>query len=207
MKMTEQHADALKDLLTWRRDVRHFSQAPVSPKHLDQLRAAMDLAPSVGNARPWRIIRVLNPALRAQVRDEFSRCNAEAASDYSSEKQEKYLKLKLAGLDNAPEQLAIFTEIDPSEGHGLGRKTIARTLEQSTAMAVYNLWLTARALNLGVGMLSILDPTRMQALFETPAGWQFTAYLCIGQAEFDDDTPLLHREDWQANTRTNWETR
>lgn len=207
MKMTEQHTAALNDLLTWRRDVRHFTKAPVAPKLLEQLRAAMELAPSVGNARPWRVISVQSPDLRQQVREEFTRCNTEAAGGYSTEKQQKYLNLKLAGLDNAPEQLAIFTETDPREGHGLGRQTIAKTLEQSTAMAVYNLWLTARALNLGIGMLSILDPDRMQALFDVPDGWHFTAYLCIGHPEFEDDTPLLHRENWQQNTATKWEIR
>ena len=72
------------------------------------------------------------------------------------------------------------------------------TLEQSTAMAVYTLWLAARAENVGLGMVSILDPDAMTQLFAAPADWRFSAYLCLGYPlRADDDTPLLHRVDWQ----------
>ena len=67
MELTQAHRDALNDVLTWRRDVRHFSSEPVSADVLDRLRAAMELAPSVGNARPWRVLHVTTPALRAAV--------------------------------------------------------------------------------------------------------------------------------------------
>jgi hypothetical protein len=50
----QHHRDALRDVLRWRRVVRHFLPHPVAPEVLERLRAAMDLAPSVGNARPWR---------------------------------------------------------------------------------------------------------------------------------------------------------
>jgi len=64
-----------------------------------------------------------------------------------------------------------------------------------------------RAHGLGVGMLSIIDPQAMEALFQTPTSWRFSLYLCIGWPQFHDDQPLLHRQGWQENTQTAWETR
>jgi 5,6-dimethylbenzimidazole synthase len=197
----------LLSILRWRRDVRHFLPGPVNETVLGRLRATMDCAPSVGNARPWRVIRVEDPTLRAEVRANFQRCNAKASQLYEGAKQAEYLALKLAGLEVAPVQLAVFTEMDPAAGHGLGRQTLPETLRQSTSMAIYTLWLAARAENLGLGMVSILDPAGIEQLLNVPTGWEFSAYLCIGHPEFMDDTPLLHRSGWQENTETDWPTR
>ncbi len=207
MEFTETHRTTLQDILRWRRDVRHFRTEPVPEELIDGLRAAMALAPSVGNARPWRVIRVHDADLRSRVRAEFERCNLDAAESYEGSDRAEYLRLKLAGLDRAPEHLVVFTELDPAEGRGLGRRTMPETLMQSTAMAVHTLWLTARAANLGVGMVSILDPEEMQRIFDVPEGWTFSAYLCLGWPEFEDDTPLLHRTGWQENRPTEWTER
>ena len=205
MEFTPQQAATLAEIMLWRRDVRHFLPSPVPEDVLEKLRLAMDHAPSVGNARPWRIIRVESPDLRAAVRAEFTRCNQDAAATYEGEQAAAYVRLKLAGLDAAPVQLAVFTETDPEAGHRLGRATMELTLQQSTAMAIYALWLAARAENLGVGAVSILQPSVMERLFAVPAHWEFSAYLCIGKPAFTDDTPLLHRAGWQRNEQTVWE--
>ncbi|MEO5614100.1 MAG: nitroreductase family protein, partial [Cypionkella sp.] len=108
MQFTADESATLLRILQWRRDVRHFRSDPVDEAVLERLRATMDCAPSVGNARPWRVIRVDDPSLRAAVRANFSRCNAEAAKLYTGEKHAEYLALKLAGLEVAPVQLAVF---------------------------------------------------------------------------------------------------
>ena len=196
--------EKLEQLLIWRRDVRHFRTDPIAPELIDILRASMDRAPSVGNARPWRVLEVTSKATRAKVAAEFQEANGLSAAIYSDEKRAQYERLKLAGIDNAPLQLAVFTDIAPQEGHGLGRQFFPETLAQSTSMAIFCLWLTARAHNLGLGMVSILRPNRMETLFDVPDNWKFSAYLCIGYPEHVDDTPLLHRNDWQHNTPTQW---
>ncbi len=205
MKFTSRQAAVLNDILRWRRDVRHFRKDPVPEAVLTALQDAMSFAPSVGNARPWRVLRVRDEEKRAAVRAIFMRCNADAARVYDDERAALYRNLKLAGLDDAPEQLAVFTHRDPEAGHGLGRATMAQTLRQSTAMAIHTLWLAARARNLGLGMVSIIDPCAMEALLAPGPEWEFSAYLCLGYPESDDDTPLLHRMGWQANAPTVWE--
>lgn len=207
MDFTPAEADTLERILRWRRDVRHFRPEPIAEARIERLRDAMELAPSVGNSRPWRVIRVDDPALRRAVHDNFQQANAEAAQSYEGHKREDYDRLKLAGLDAAPLQLAVFTVTDPKQGHGLGRRTMPETLQASTAMAIYTLWLTARADNLGVGMVSILDPHAIERLLGVPQDWVFSAWLCIGTPEFMDDTPLLHRAGWQDNTAHPWERR
>ncbi|KAF0227348.1 MAG: hypothetical protein FD175_2691 [Beijerinckiaceae bacterium] len=207
VNFSPEDAARLETLLRWRRDVRHFRPDPVPEALLVRLRTMMALAPSVGNARPWRVLSVKSATLRAAVRALFEQENRVAAAGYDPEHAEVYARLKLAGLDRAPEQLAIFMLEDPEAGHRLGRCTMPETLHQSTAMAIHTLWLAARAENLGLGMVSILDPRHMEHLLQVPEGWRFSAYLCLGWPETHDDTPLLHRTGWQENTPTVWEER
>ena len=207
MQFEDADRKTLALIAQWRRDVRHFRAEAVPMAILMRLQAAMDCAPSVGNARPWRVIRVEDAALRAEVRAEFMRCNAGAAECYSGDQRLAYDALKLAGLDRAPVQLAVFTDTNPPQGHGLGRQTQPETLQQSTAMALHQLWLAARAENLGLGMVSILQPAAIEALFAVPHGWVFSAYLCLGWPETRNDTPLLHRVRWQEHTATQWMVR
>ena len=205
MEMTQNHRDALRDVLRWRRDVRHFLPDPVDPAILERLRAAMDMAPSVGNARPWRVLQVSTPAKRDAVIANFETANAHAAAIYNTEKRARYNKLKLAGLRIAPVHLAVFTQADTKQGHGLGRQSMPEMLSFSTVAAIHTLWLAARAENLGLGWVSILDPDGIKKTLGAPEDWHLTGYLCIGKAVQNDDTPLLHRSDWQENTQTIWQ--
>lgn len=204
MELTQGHRDALQDILRWRRDVRHFLPDPIDGAVLERLRAAMEMAPSVGNARPWRVLNVVSPDKRAAVIANFEAANAEAARLYEGEKRAEYNALKLAGLRDAPIHLAIFTETEPDEGHGLGRQTMPEMLAYSTVAAVHTLWLAARAENLGMGWVSILNLKEICQLFDAPTNWSLTGYFCLGKAACDDDTPLLHRNDWQENSPTTW---
>ncbi len=73
----------------------------------------MDYAPSVGNARPWRVISVESSVKRAAVHDIFLKANRSAAQIYEGSRAEHYRDLKLEGINVAPLQLAIFTETAP----------------------------------------------------------------------------------------------
>ena len=207
MQMSPHHRVALHDLLQWRRDVRHFLPDPVDPAVMVRLRHAMDLAPSVGNSRPWRVVEVASPALRSAIIANFETANTAAAAIYDADQQQDYLALKLAGLRDASVHLAVFTAADPDEGHGLGRQSMPEMLTYSTVCAIHTLWLAARAENLGLGWVSILDPLAVARALDVPDHWHLTGYLCLGKAAQDDDTPLLHRADWQQNAATHWEKR
>lgn len=205
MKFGEEHRAALEDVFAWRRDVRHFRTDPIDAAVMERLKGQMEFAPSVGNARPWRVISVESRAVRDQIIANFDSANAAAADRYDTETQQEYRSLKLAGLRDAPVQLAVFTDMDVSEGRGLGRQTMPEMLTYSTAMAIYTLWLAARAENVGVGWVSILDPVEVTRILDVPKSWVFTGYLCLGYSVEDADTPLLHRAGWQEDTRRDWD--
>ena len=168
MELTQAHRDALHDILLWRRDVRHFQSDPIPDAILERLRKAMDFAPSVGNARPWRVLHVKSTERRAAVIANFEAANARAAEIYNDDQRTAYNALKLAGLREAPVHLAIFTETAPEAGHGLGRQTMPEMLSYSTVAAIHTLWLAARAENLGVGWVSILEPDGIKAILDVP---------------------------------------
>ena len=184
-------------LLAWRRDVRRFRRDALPEGLLERLLGLAELAPSVGLSQPWRFVRVTGAEARARVRANFQAANAAALADYSGDRAALYARLKLAGLDDAPEQLAVFAEGDPAQGHGLGRRTMPETLLYSTVCAVHTLWLAARAEGVGLGWVSILDPEVMARDLTVPAGWRFVAYLCLGYPEEAQAEPELERHGWE----------
>jgi len=187
----------LDDLLRWRRDVRRFRRDPLPQGALDALIARACLAPSVGLSQPWRFVTVDDPARRAAVLEDFRRRNAEALAGYTGEHAALYARLKLAGLEEAPVQLAVFADRATAQGHGLGRRTMPETAEYSAVMAVYALWLAARARGIGMGWVSILDPARVAAALNVPADWRFIGYFCLGYPEAADAVPELERQGWE----------
>ncbi|MEX3007381.1 5,6-dimethylbenzimidazole synthase [Hoeflea sp. TYP-13] len=207
MKLSSEHREHLADILRWRRDIRHFSTDAIDPQILEQIEASVDFAPSVGNSRPWRFVRVNDAEKRSSVAKTFESENRRASLIYDDPKREKYVALKLAGLREAPVHYAVFTDADPAEGCGLGRQTMPETLTYSTVMAIHTLWLAARALNVGVGWVSILDPAIMNAILDVPQKWKFTAYLCVGYPLEYKDTPELERRGWQVNVPSVWTER
>ena len=165
----------------------------------------MNRAPSVGNARPWRVMQVEDPARRRRIVESFETCNRRAAEGYDADARRSYLDLKLAGLREAPIHLAVFTDMAVAEGRGLGRQTMPEVLVYSTVMAIHTLWLAARAENVGLGWVSILDPAEVAEILDAPTTWSLTGYLCLGYPMRQAGTPLLHETGWQENTEAGWQ--
>lgn len=187
----------LETLLRWRRDVRRFRTDPLPEELIDRLLDLACLAPSVGNSQPWRFVRVDTPALRAAIRAEVLKANEAAATAQADPRRAAYRALKLEGLDKAPLQLAVFAVTDPEQGHGLGRRTMPETVAYSAVLAIHTLWLAARAHDVGLGWVSILDPAPVVQLLDVPAGWGFIGYLCLGRAADQQEVPELERQGWQ----------
>jgi 5,6-dimethylbenzimidazole synthase len=64
-------------------------------------------------------------------------------------------------------------------------------------MAVHTLWLAARALGLGLGWVSILDPASLSTVLEVPVEWTFIGYFCLGYPQDENETPELERAGWE----------
>jgi 5,6-dimethylbenzimidazole synthase len=187
----------LKELLRWRRDVRHFKSDPVPRDILMEcLRRAAE-GPSVGNSQPWRFVLVDAPVRRQALYDLFREANADALAAYDADRAENYARLKLQGLRDAPVQLSVFADVETDVGHGLGSRTMPEAKAYSVVSAIQILWLMLRAHGIGLGWLSILPPEKMAGALDMPAHLKFIGHLCIGYPAEDHDTPELVREGWQ----------
>ena len=186
-------------LLQWRRDVRHFDSRPVTKADMDELLRCACLAPSVGNAQPWRFVHVRTPAIRAALAAHIDAESAAAADRYADPAQRAhYLSLKLHGVREAPELLAVFCDEAPAAGHGLGIATMPEMLRYSTVLAIHNLWLAARVRGIGLGWISIMEPQMVASMLDVPGDWSLIALLCIGYPAENSRTPELEKRGWQA---------
>jgi 5,6-dimethylbenzimidazole synthase len=170
----------LRELLIWRRDVRRFRTEALPPGTVERLIDLACLAPSVGLSQPWRFVIVDDPARRRAVLEDFRSCNADALKSYADSLAARYAKLKLAGLEEAPSQVAIFAEPATETGHGLGRRTMPEMIEYSVVAAIHTLWLAARAEGIAMGWLSILTPGHINKVLDIPETWRLLGYTSRG---------------------------
>lgn len=166
------------------------------------MRALLDcaaFAPSVGNAQPWRFVRLRSIGIRNALAAHVDEQSARAAQRYAGQaRQEQYLSLKLHALREAPELMAVFCDEQPDAGHGLGIVTMPEMLRYSCVLAIHGMWLAARLRGIGLGWVSILDPGEVCAMLDVPAHWSLIAVLCIGYPAQESDAPELERRGWQS---------
>jgi 5,6-dimethylbenzimidazole synthase len=187
----------LNDLFAWRRDVRRFRREPPPAGTLERLIETACLSPSVGLSQPWRFVLVDDAGRRQAVLDQFKACNAAALQSYSGDQAARYAGLKLAGLEEAPCQFAVFADCATEVGHGLGRRTMPEMAEYSVVAAIAMMWLAARAEGIGMGWVSILDPASMNGILDVPRDWRFIGYFCLGYPQTESDQPELERAGWE----------
>jgi len=197
MKFDDVFRAQLRELLIWRRDVRRFRTEALPPGTVERLIDMACLAPSVGLSQPWRFVIVDEPARRRAVLEDFRSCNADALNSYADNLAAHYAKLKLAGLEEAPNQVAVFAEPATETGHGLGRRTMPEMIEYSVVAAIHTMWLAARADGIAMGWLSILTPGHINKVLDVPETWRLLGYFCLGYPQADSDTPELERAGWE----------
>ena len=181
----------LEDLFWWRRDFRRLQTAPLPSDAAEKLIEAVCLAPSVGLSESWRFVVVASKTPRRAMRGNYERANAIALRGYEGDDARLYASLKLSGMDDAPLQLAVFTDQETDQGRRLGRETMPETLTYSTVAAVHSLWLAALAEGIGVGWVSILETDSLNETLDVPAVWHFVVYLCVGYPRDVEDRPSL----------------
>jgi 5,6-dimethylbenzimidazole synthase len=72
------------------------------------------------------------------------------------------------------------------------------TVRYSTVLAIGQLWLHARALGLGLGWVSILNPKNINQILQAPKNWDLIAYLCLGYPKLNSQIPYLEEVNWQS---------
>jgi 5,6-dimethylbenzimidazole synthase len=180
-----------------RRDVRRFQTLPIADDVLMRILDAAHHAGSVGFMQPWNFIVIRSLHVRQQVHELFTRENSRAAENYSGERRELYTSLKLAGILEAPISLAVTCDRSRQGQAVLGRNSMPEMDLYSTCCAVQNLWLAARSEGIGVGWVSILDPTQVKPLLGIPDEIVLVAWLCLGIPVQFDDRPMLETVGWE----------
>lgn len=177
-----------------RRDMRHFAGGTVSPAVMRRLLTAAHHAPSVGFMQPWRFLRVASRPLRAELQRLVAQERIETAKALD-ERAQAFLNLKVEGLMDAAEVWVVAMSAD-RQSHVFGRRTMPQMDLASTACAIQNLWLAARAEGLGMGLVSMFDPVALAALLRMPEGSEPVAILSIGPVQSFYEEPMLQQKRW-----------
>ncbi len=177
-----------------RRDMRHFQPDPVDPAVLQRVLEAAHRAPSVGLMQPWRFVRITDRALRREIHALVEEERGRTADTLGS-RQDEFLRLKVEGIRECGE-LLVAALMDGRERHVFGRRTLPEMDLASVACAIQNLWLAARAENLGVGWVSMFDPAALARLLVMPEGAKPVAILCLGHVEAFYPAPMLELNGW-----------
>lgn len=190
---TEQDAALLEEFILHRRDVRgnHFLDKVVEDEVIERLIFAALNAPSVGFSQPWEFVIVKDPVIKAQIKQTFSEENKKAADHF----KEEYTRLKLEGIIEAPVNIAVFYK--PSAAPVLGQTSMEEVGLYSVVCAIQNMWLMARALNIGMGWVSILNPEKVKQILHAPEDNKLVAYLCIGYVDKFLAQPELEILQWE----------
>jgi nicotinate-nucleotide--dimethylbenzimidazole phosphoribosyltransferase len=188
---------AVHRVIADRRDIRRFRPDEVPADVLRRVLDAAHRAPSVGLMQPWRLIVVSSLQTRIEVRRLAQRERLRQA-DRFDERARHFLDQKIEGVVEAPLGICVCCDHGDPGTEVLGRGTIPETDVYSTACAIENLWLAARAEGLGVGWVSYYRPDDLRVLFSIPARVDPIAYLCLGWPDERPQRPGLESAGWSS---------
>lgn len=194
---TEQDKAAVYRAIEQRRDIRSFKPDPVPDELLKRLLAAAHHAPSVGYMQPWNFIVIKSEETKQKLKDVADKERRALMVHYEGEKANKFAKLKIEGLTEAP--ITLCVTLDPTRGgpHVFGRNSIPETDLASVSCAIQNLWLAARAEGLAAGWVSFYKKQDVRGILDIPPHVDPVALISIGYTDEFPDQPILQKENWR----------
>lgn len=199
MKFNKKDLNLLSKVIASRRDVRgnNFINKKISNKKLNIILNSVLHAPSVGYSQPWHFILV-DKEKKDLVYEHFTK-SFEKSKDKFLDKP-LYNSLKLEGIKESDVNIAVYYK--KSTSNILGQTYMKRTGEYSVVCAILNMWLTARALNIGMGWVSILKPKKINKIFDIDKNeYKFIAYLCFGYTKEFYNEPELKILKWNKKRK------
>ncbi|ACF14676.1 cob(II)yrinic acid a,c-diamide reductase [Chloroherpeton thalassium ATCC 35110] len=197
MPITDKERDAIYKVIFNRRDVRgEYRPDPIPDEVLERVLLAAHNAPSVGFMQPWDFVVVKNNETKQKLKAAFEQAHAEAADMFDGEKRALYQSLKLEGILEAPVGICVTCDRSRSGKVVIGRTANPEMDLYSSVCAVQNLWLAARAENLGMGWVSIIHHDELKRILNIPEHIVPVAYLCLGYVDFFHETPELEAVGW-----------
>jgi 5,6-dimethylbenzimidazole synthase len=191
---TAEEIAAVYRVMAMRRDMRHFLSDSLDDALLTRLLGAAHLAPSVGLMQPWRFVRVRDMELRTQIHG-LVEAERVATAQALGEREDEFMRLKVEGIRECGEVI-IAALAAGREAHVFGRRTMPDMDLASVACAIQNLWLAARAENVGMGWVSLFDPEALRQLIRLPEGSRPVAVLCLGYVPEFYARPMLEEVKW-----------
>lgn len=196
---SDQEREAVYRVIQARRDIRKFSPEPVPEPVLMRVLEAAHRAPSVGFMQPWNFILIRSRPTRERIRESFEKTNAAELAKLSADaRRDLYANLKLEGILESPLNIAVTCDESRGGSFVLGRAPMPETSLYSACLAVENMWLAARAEGVGVGWVSILEPSLVASILGLPEPVRLVAYLCVGYPVEFRPRPMLEESGWRA---------
>ncbi|MCY0873810.1 5,6-dimethylbenzimidazole synthase [Acidianus infernus] len=187
----------LYDAIKGRRDIRsYYKPDPIPDEVLAKILLAAHLAPSVGYSQPWNFIIIKDENIKRKVKEEVERQRLRYRELLDEGRRKLFDTIKIEGIMEAPINIAVTCDPSRFGPHVLGRITMPETCNYSTVLAIENLWLAARAENLGMGWVSFLDKNRIKEILGIPSNVEFIAYLTLGYVIKFPERPELEEKGW-----------
>ena len=199
MKFNKKDLNTLTNIIASRRDIRgnNFINKKVSNKKLKVILESALNAPSVGYSQPWEFI-VVDEEKKNLVYEHFTKAFNKSKTKFLD--KPLYNSLKLEGIKESNFNIAVYYK--KSTSNVLGQTYMKRTGEYSVVCAILNMWLTARALNIGMGWVSILKPKKINKIFDIDKNeYKFIAYLCFGYTKEFYNEPELKKLKWNKKRK------
>ncbi|RNG34411.1 nicotinate-nucleotide--dimethylbenzimidazole phosphoribosyltransferase, partial [Streptomyces botrytidirepellens] len=196
---------AVHRVMRERRDIRNgFRPDPIPHEVLLRVLEAAHTAPSVGQSQPWDFVVIRSEETRRTMHELAARQRDAYAKSLPKGRAKQFKELKIEAILETP--INIVVTADPTRGgrHTLGRHTQPQMAPYSSALAVENLWLAARAEGLGVGWVSFFDEREMVRTLGLPDHLEAVAYLCVGYVDEFPEEPELLRAGWSKRRPLSW---
>ncbi|WP_320777524.1 nicotinate-nucleotide--dimethylbenzimidazole phosphoribosyltransferase [Streptomyces sp. CRN 30] len=197
--------EAVLRVMRERRDVRNgFRSDPIPHEVLLRVLEAAHTAPSVGHSQPWDFVVIRSAETRRAMHELAQRQRDAYAKSLPKGRAKQFKELKIEAILDTPVNIVVTA--DPTRGgrHTLGRHTQPQMAPYSSALAVENLWLAARAEGLGVGWVSFFDEREMVRVLGLPEHLEVVAYLCVGYVDEFPDEPELMQAGWSKRRPLSW---
>ncbi|MEU5081567.1 MULTISPECIES: nicotinate-nucleotide--dimethylbenzimidazole phosphoribosyltransferase [Streptomyces] len=197
--------EAVLKVMRERRDIRNgFRSDPIPHEVLLRVLEAAHTAPSVGHSQPWDFVVIRSAETRQTMHELAMRQREAYAKSLPKGRAKQFKELKIEAILDTPVNIVVTA--DPTRGgrHTLGRHTQPQMAPYSSALAVENLWLAARAEGLGVGWVSFFDEREMVRALGLPEHLEVVAYLCVGYVDEFPDEPELMQAGWSKRRPLSW---
>ncbi|MFD3720159.1 nicotinate-nucleotide--dimethylbenzimidazole phosphoribosyltransferase [Streptomyces sp. NPDC058674] len=197
--------EAVLRVMRERRDIRKgFRTDPIPHEVLLRVLEAAHTAPSVGHSQPWDFVVIRSAETRRTMHELAERQREAYARSLPKGRAKQFKELKIEAILDTPVNIVVTA--DPTRGgrHTLGRHTQPQMAPYSSALAVENLWLAARAEGLGVGWVSFFDEREMVRELGLPDHLEVVAYLCVGYVDEFPEEPELAQAGWSQRRPLSW---